>query len=236
MFPAPCAPVSLSVCPVCACQAHLAAGLNQFWPRKLPQMSTALNIRRLTSVFVCMCMSGRERAACACRCVEDNLVDPPLCLSALQHHASAGEEERFIKSLVFTDPSVLVSPCPCETDHLTAPNNSSMGSLVLSHIVLLSLWLEDATSCRSDYRIANWSSRFDDKIPDPYSVVEKKILLPYFSIVGFSLISFSVSSCWFWIVWKLLLYTVSVIIKSHIKLKHWESCSLNRSSLMLDSF
>lgn len=56
-----CAPVSLSVCPVCVCQAHLAARPNRFWPWKLPQMSTVLNVKSFISVFVCKCMTVREQ-------------------------------------------------------------------------------------------------------------------------------------------------------------------------------
>ena len=43
-------------------QCHLAAArFNQFWPWKLPQMSTALNIKRLNSLFVCTCVCVREQ-------------------------------------------------------------------------------------------------------------------------------------------------------------------------------
>lgn len=54
----------------------------------------------------------------------------------LEHHTSLREEEHLIKNPVFPDPSVLVQRCSCGADRLTAAHNSSMGSVVRSHIPL----------------------------------------------------------------------------------------------------
>lgn len=102
-------------------------------------MSTALNIKRSNSLFARTCVCERA-AARACRCVQDNPVNLASCLHGTARLPT--KKSFFIKSPVFTDPSVLVPPCPSGTDPFTAPHNSSMGSVVESHIVLLWLWSE----------------------------------------------------------------------------------------------
>lgn len=132
----PCAPLSLSICPVCTCQAHLAAKLNQFQLWKLPQMSTALNIKCLNS-FVCPYMYESEQQRVHAGVLKITSWTWPCVCGCIRATPSAREEKHFIKSPVFTDPSGSVPPRPCSADHLTAQHNSSMGSVVSSRIVLL---------------------------------------------------------------------------------------------------
>lgn len=162
-------------CPACACQAHLAARLNQFWLWKLPQMSAALNIKRLNSLFVHTCRSVREQQRVRAGVFKITWRTCPRvsrCISSTAPHVCQWRRAFHKEPSVFADPSVLVPPRPRGTDPLTAPHSSSIGSIVLSHIVLLYLWLQDATSCRSGYRVAKRSSSFDDTGLESQSVQE----------------------------------------------------------------